>query len=1020
MNSRAFAALLRLLPLSSSQSTDNPLQVQRLPDYSRTEFDYPVYQDTPAAARRSTAILIFMVALTAPALSWVNSLSSYPAQFIHGGLSTVVLMAGTALVILGTVGLRWPLVAYGLAVLSVPIVGELVIEQPFALAAAFPAGIGTWILADRLGLFFLFLKTAAPLSRERSAAGRALWRRRWISPFRPLRGTEWYPLNFLVFAVPLCLALLQERGVWRDDTEGRRILELCGLLAVSGCVWPLALEMVVAPLYGRRPYGPVRLVRAFWHALLEWCTYNRHNARGAGIHHSPAGPCVMRRWLLVGVLLVGACAWNYPHAVEPLFNRMFKNMLEIGGVWMPAMRKINPEKIAADVARNVEAEKAAAVPPLTDTEQRMLNRMPPARAEAYQAERERRYLAAWEQTQSQASSRAATKDSANRLQHLLNGLGKVALNVLAPSLGTALVCLSLVFGASARALAGVEDLFGSGPRQRVLNSENWERLVDRLHSSQDYWERQSLFLGTNWRDDTPVLVPREVFAEHAHILGDSGSGKTSIGLMPLVCQLMRSGDCSVVVLDLKADDQALLESLREESAALDARLRAADPEKGSYPFRWFTSELGRSSYLFNPLSQRATAQLADYQRTDLLISALGLHYGTDYGRKFYGDANFDILNHAVAKYPHVQSFVELAEILSRKSEFPMDAETKKAASNVRSSVRRLARCQPLNACRSLRTSETALKQAIDFSEVFQKPQALYFALPPSSGITITAEIARLALHSLLTAAQTHDGRRKPVFLVIDEFQRIVSNNLALFLQMARSMDIGVILSNQSLDDLETADANLIAAVRTNTRFRQVFAAGNRSDILDIRDTAGESTIGLRSWDLLPGLFSDGGVDKMSIRETPVSRLMLNDILLATDAFGRNIVSVRRGAGYAQFGGMPFIMDSIHHISPEVFKARREEAWPAAHPGTIVGTHQQQVPPTGGVRGEILDDEPAADGGVIEMISDDPDADSATGILDDPLETLLAEQEAARAKRRKQQKQDEQKRFNRPSAGDLFQ
>ncbi|MDZ4686582.1 MAG: hypothetical protein SH850_16045 [Planctomycetaceae bacterium] len=1018
MNSRAFAALLRLLPLSSSQSTDNPLQVQRLPDYSRTEFDYPVYQDTPAAARRSTAILIFLVALTAPALSWANSLSSYPAQFIHGGLSTVVLMAGTALVILGTVGLRWPLMAYGLAVLSVPIVGELVIEQPFALAAAFPAAIGTWILADRLGLFFLFLKTAAPLSRERSVMARALWHRRWTSPFRPLRGTEWYPLNYLLFAVPLCLALLQERGVWQGDTEARRILELCGLLAIAGCIWPLVLEIVIAPLYGRRPYGLVRLVRAFWHALLEWCTYNRHNARGAGIHHSPAGPCVMRRWLLIGVLLVGACAWNNPHTVEPLFNRIFGNMLEIGGVWLPAVRKIDPEEIVSNIERNQEAEMAASIPPLTDDEQHVLERMPAGRAEAYQAERERQYLAVWKQKQSQASSRVATKDSANRLQHLLKGLGKVVLNVLAPSLGTALVCLSLVFGASARALAGVEDLFGSGPRQRVLNSENWERLVDRLQSSQDYWESQSLFLGTNWRDDTPALVPREIFAEHAHILGDSGSGKTSIGLMPLVCQLMRSGKCSVVVLDLKADDQALLESLREESANLSERRRVANPPEPPYPFRWFTSELGRSSYIFNPLSQRATAQLADYQRTDLLVSALGLHYGTDYGRKFYGDANYDILNHALAKYPDVQSFVELAEILARKSEFPMDAETKRAASNVRSSVRRMARCQPLNACRSLGTSATALEQAIDFSEVFRQPQAVYFALPPSSGITITAEIARLALHSLLTAAQTHEGRRTPVFLVVDEFQRIVSNNLALFLQMARSMDIGVILSNQSLDDLETAGVDLIAAVRTNTRFRQVFAAGNRSDILDIRDTAGESVIGLRSWDLLPGLFSDGAVDKMSIRETPVSRLMLNDILLATDAFGRNIVSVRRGAGYAQFGGMPFIMDSVHHIAFDEFKRRRETPWPAAHAGTIVGTHEEQSPIVAG-GGSILEDEPDADDGAGNSPPDDPDADSAAGILEDPLEALLAEQEATRAKRRKQQRQDQQERFNRPSAGDLF-
>ena len=39
-------------------------------------------------------------------------------------------------------------------------------------------------------------------------------------------------------------------------------------------------------------------------------------------------------------------------------------------------------------------------------------------------------------------------------------------------------------------------------------------------------------------DQSPVLIPRAVFGEHAHFLGDSGSGKTSLGLCPLVEQLV--------------------------------------------------------------------------------------------------------------------------------------------------------------------------------------------------------------------------------------------------------------------------------------------------------------------------------------------------------------------------------------------------------------------------------------------------------------------------------------------------
>jgi hypothetical protein len=48
------------------------------------------------------------------------------------------------------------------------------------------------------------------------------------------------------------------------------------------------------------------------------------------------------------------------------------------------------------------------------------------------------------------------------------------------------------------------------------------------------------------------------FTEHAHGLGDSGSGKTSLFLCPLIEQLVMSGECSVIVIDLKADSLELL------------------------------------------------------------------------------------------------------------------------------------------------------------------------------------------------------------------------------------------------------------------------------------------------------------------------------------------------------------------------------------------------------------------------------------------------------------------------------
>jgi len=902
--------------------------------------------------------------------------------------------------------------AIGIAVLAIPIVAELVIEHIYALAAAIPALIGAVILSDRLCTFFVNLKAAAPTPRLRALEARRIWGHRWLSWLRSLRGAEWYPANYLIFVVPVFLVM--RHVAERYDTEGapRRIVEMFIIVTVAALLWPLALELLFAPIYGRRPYGPRRLVVAFWRALLEWCNYNRLNTQGVGIHGSPCGSCSCRRQLLIGVIFLWACIWSSTPSNSSAFSQYMFDMMLLNAT-VSAFSKM-PEIMAKDQEEEEQAKWEASNPPFDLSEQQLVEGMTPARAEVYLRERQRLYGEAWTKQKQQEQQQAATQKSASLVILLARRVIEIGGSVMASTLGTALACLSLVFAASARALAGAEDIFGRLPRQRILSSDNWEMLVDRLRASRDECERNSLFLGTNSRDDTPVLVPREVFTEHAHILGDSGSGKTSLGLMPLICQLMRDGKCSVVVIDLKADDQALFETLRHESAALDTRLREENSPQGGYPFRWFTTALERSSYIFNPLMQRVMPRLAAYQRSDIITAALGLQYGTDYGRKFFGDANYDLLSYAVGENPNIQSFEELAEILKGAERFKLESETKKAATNLRSSIRRLARCRPFNASPNSGASPSAVAQAIDFSDVFRQPQALYFALPPASGVTNTAEIARMAIYSLLAAAQMQEGPRQQVFLVIDEFQRIVANNLGLFLQTARSMNIGVILSNQSLDDLETVDANLIPAVRTNTRFRQVFAAGNRRDILDLRDTAGETMIGLRSWDLLPSLFYEGSVRSMTVRETPVSRLMLNDILLATDAFGRNIASVRRGAGYAQFGGMPFVMDSVHHIPWKTFNDRRETPWPPPTDATIVASRDDDnVTPQGPVGGHILEERPSP-------VIDDPsslrsgddelasDAGPASRIGANPLDLLYEEQRAQmEAQRRRRKREDEE-------------
>jgi len=1056
MDSRLLQALLYFLPGNLYQSPDNPLQPDRLPDISGVELDYPVYQDRPAAAAKYFAIIVFCSSLTAPVLAWTVQLISIP--FLFGGLYTVGLLLGGGLIVLGIFGRWWPLASFAVAITALPVLVLLARDVPFVLVALLLVVVAQIYFADLLVTSFLYFKTAAPLSREQSQRARSLWHRRFVNFREPLRGSELYFLGFLAI-LPAAWFVVNAvaAGIGRLEFEDN--VKLFAILSGIGIGWCLISELVLAPLFGRTPYSPLKCASALLRALVIWSTYNRSYARGAGVHQSPAGNCATRRHLLIGLIASWGCIWAglqmtvAKHPLQQLFEGLQAQSLFPSTVtpkdqatdtlgsklnptfWFPPppawadpdapeslhqsgssydslppeyKRPVtkDPERSDTEVPKVDHTDAMIAVASeLEPIEREFVNRLSPAQAAEYLKKRVELRAAEIDQAELERRQAAANDGPKNLLLSFFYQLAKVLIHVLVPSLGVLIAAGSLLLAMVGRSLAGIEDSLGNAPPERVFKTENWENLVRRVRLSEDKFEKESVLMGVNARDDTPVLVPRNVFGEHAHVLGDSGSGKTSLGLVPLITQLIRFGDCSVVVIDLKADDQFFMETLKRESALLDKKKRE-DKEPSTYPFRWFSTVLGRSSFGFNPLTQPVMAKLHPDQRTDFLTAAMGLQYGNDYGRKYYADANYAVLNFALRENPNVRSFAELEQILAGAERFPLPSELKKAATHIRSYVHRLARCEALNVCPEQRTPKCVLDNAIDLDQLFSHPQALYVALPPWAGISATAEVARIFLYALLASAQGHEGPRKPVVLVIDEFQRIVSKNVELFLQQARSMNIGCILSNQSLADLDSVDADLIPAVRTNTRFRQVFGAGSKADLDDLIDSSGESVYATRNWQFALGIFQPE-LRGVSVNETRGTRLSINDILLATDAPGRNIACVRRGAGYAQFGGMPFLMDSAYHIDKDAYDKLSTEKWPAADERMIVA----KLPPPGVVTsvggGQILGEMPPEDqaGPTTEAVQEAttenaaeqlaPDETNGEGVSDELIEVLFKEQEAER-------------------------
>ncbi|WP_437191140.1 type IV secretory system conjugative DNA transfer family protein [Planctomicrobium sp. SH527] len=464
-----------------------------------------------------------------------------------------------------------------------------------------------------------------------------------------------------------------------------------------------------------------------------------------------------------------------------------------------------------------------------------------------------------------------------------------------------------------------------------------QTILDDIRNSADPTERNSIYLGRVVADGSPVLVPRQVFGEHAHGLGDSGGGKTSLFLCPLIEQLGRTGDCSIIVIDNKADTLELFASLQ----VVAERVRQ---EQGSeLPLKVFSNQGDKASFAFNPMMQPFWDNFDLFTRTDIICGANGLTYGSDYGQGYYSSANAAVLYHALKTFPHVTTFAELAEclkevVMTSTNKRELHPEIKKAGVHVMEVMKRLAACQALNITSTTERDPQVLEQAIDFTKVFAEPQLHYFHLSATLSPSGAPEIARLVTYMLLAAA-TQTERRVPVFLVIDEFQRMVASNLEYMLQLARSMGVGIILANQSMEDLKKSATNLIPPIEANCRLRQWFSVSSTDDQERLINGSGLTV------DYTTGRTVSTNADgKQSVsesrNETVVSRFTLNDVALTNDHPFRSFLHLKRGDGYAQYGGLPVIIQSDYHISEQEYQRRKSLPWPVL-PGTLT-PHERPV------------------------------------------------------------------------------
>lgn len=490
-------------------------------------------------------------------------------------------------------------------------------------------------------------------------------------------------------------------------------------------------------------------------------------------------------------------------------------------------------------------------------------------------------------------------------------LGQGAAYTVAGSLAMLLPVFTWVFGSTT---------WLSEQSEKLLSEEGrtwWERNVDRLSQSNHVTtdpitgavvrESDHLFLGFEPVQNFPILLHKKMLYEHTYIVGRTGSGKTSMGMMQLLLQIIRGSispvageereKTPIVIIDLKGDE-VLFQTARIEA------------ERRGQKFRFFTLEPGKATHKFNPFRGFRSKNRTIAQLVQLVLDSLGVNHGDGYGRGYYSQRSRFLLSQTLRAAGDVNSFKDLYVKLrtlygNQKADF-------RDAFELLSVIESLTHYDQLVTSKVEDSDHNA--DTIQMDRVLEESEVVYFWLPSQTESIAVREVGKLVLFNLRTAAQDRESlgeARRQAFVFIDECQKLVGENFQEILQKARSGGIAVVLANQSLNDLKTPDFDLRPTIRTNANAKMFFSMNEPEEVRNMMFLSGEE------------LQTFGRDEVEGIR----SRLSVRELMALSDHPKRLLLHVTSGSGYTQFAGLPVPVETDWPISKAESEERAKTAWP---------------------------------------------------------------------------------------------
>ena len=348
-------------------------------------------------------------------------------------------------------------------------------------------------------------------------------------------------------------------------------------------------------------------------------------------------------------------------------------------------------------------------------------------------------------------------------------------------------------------------------KETAIDSVEFKEVkFDIAKKLQGFARRQEYFLGLD-DDKKDITIKEQMLTYHVHIMGSTGSGKTSLGILPLGHQALEKGrGCCFV--DFKGDE------------VLKKYLQQKTLEKGK-KFYYFSFDSTENSIAYNPLLSGDIDS-----KVDRIMSALELIYEGPAG--FYSNVQAmvfrDLLEIMVNEKQEI-TFATVKDALTNKDFLAkIDAEPREIKGLV-AAISRLAKIVVINSSQ------------IDLSAVIKSGDVMFFALKSQLNTQLAEALGKMLIIDLKAQAARRSELDPPFFIFIDEFQNLACKHFVDVISKIRSANFCLVLSNQSRGNLMTVSPGFENAIFDNTATKVIFNQENPSDAGFWSDKSGQTT-----------------------------------------------------------------------------------------------------------------------------------------------------------------------------------